>query len=245
MSYDAIASGYDKFVGVSCIHRVAIPSILKLCAEGDAVLDVACGQGALTRELGRQFSVVVGVDRSPELIRIAQERGGAPHVRYLTEDAGALHSLADASFDGATCCLALTDFDDLSAVLAATSRVLKRNGWLVVASLHPCFEPPRASDGEHDGQPVKLVGHYFEEGRWWPHDRTRLFGGIGWHHRTLSTILNSFLEAGFVLDGAREPPAPADVIAESPSYGQVAEILTLRWRLPGVLLTESGLRAGG
>lgn len=46
MSYDEIASDYDEFVGVSSIHRVAIPSILGLCAEGDAVLDVACGQGA-------------------------------------------------------------------------------------------------------------------------------------------------------------------------------------------------------
>jgi ubiquinone/menaquinone biosynthesis C-methylase UbiE len=64
MSYDAIASSYDEFVGVSCIHRVAIPSILRLCAEGRAVLDVACGQGALTRELARQFPAVVAVDRS-------------------------------------------------------------------------------------------------------------------------------------------------------------------------------------
>ena len=138
MSYDAIASRYDEFVGVSSIHQLAIPSILRLCGEGDAVLDVACGQGTLTRELGCRFPVVVGVDRSPELIGIAAERGDAPHVRYLTEDAGALYSLADASFDGVTCCLALTDFDDLSAVLAATFRVLKRNGWLVVATLHPC-----------------------------------------------------------------------------------------------------------
>lgn len=233
VSYDAIASGYDEFVGVSCIHRVAIPSILGLCAEGSAVLDVACGQGAVTRELARRFPMVVGVDRSPELIGIAKERGAAPHVRYLTDDAEALSSLTDASFDGATCCLALTDFDDLSAILAATSRVLKRNGWLVVASLHPCFEAPRAANGEHRGRTVKLVSHYFEEGRWWPEDRTRLFGEIGWHHRTLSTILNTFLDAGFALDGAQEPQAPADVIAESPSYGQVAEVLTLRWRLLG------------
>jgi ubiquinone/menaquinone biosynthesis C-methylase UbiE len=120
VSYDAIASDYDEFVGVSRIHRVAVPSILELCAEGDAVLDVACGQGVLTRELGRQFPMVVGVDRSRELIRIAEQRDRAPHVRYLTEDAEALGSLADASFDGATCCLAMTDFDDLSAVLAAT-----------------------------------------------------------------------------------------------------------------------------
>ena len=233
MSYDTIAARYDEFVGVSCIHRVAIPSVLRLCAEGNAVLDVACGQGALTRELARRFRFVVGVDRSPELIGIANERSRALHVRYLAEDAEALPSLADASFDGATCCLALTDFDDLSAVLAATARVLKRNGWLVVATLHPCFEAPHATNGEHGGRTIKLVSHYFEEGRWWPHDRTRLFGEIGWHHRTLSTILSSFLDAGFALDGAHEPQAPADVIAESPSYGQVAEVLTLRWRSPG------------
>jgi len=233
VGYDAIASRYDEFVSVSCIHRVAIPSMLRLCAEGNSVLDVACGQGALTRELARRFPMVVGVDRSAELIGIAKGRGGAPHVRYLTGDAEALSSLADASFDGVTCCLALTDFDDLSAVLAAISRVLKRNGWLVVASLHPCFEAPRATNSEHDGRAAKLVSHYFEEGRWWPDDRMRLFGEIGWHHRTLSTILTSFLDAGFALDGAQEPRAPADVITENPSYGQVAEVLTLRWRLPG------------
>ena len=234
MSYDAIASSYDEFVGVSCIHRVAIPSILRLCAEGRAVLDVACGQGALTRELARQFPAVVAVDRSQELIRIAQELGGAPHIHYLTEDAEALSSLADASFDGATCYLALTDFDDLGAVLSAISRVLKPTGWLVVAAIHPCFEAPRAVNGDHNGRPVKLVNRYFEEGRWWPNDRTRLFADIGLHHRKLSTIISSFLNAGFTLDGADEPQAPADVVAENPWYGEVAEVLTLRWRMPGI-----------
>jgi ubiquinone/menaquinone biosynthesis C-methylase UbiE len=239
VSYDAIAPGYDEFVGVSLIHRVAIPSMLRLCAEGDAVLDVACGQGALTRKLARRFPVVVGVDRSPRLIEIARERVGTLQVRYLTEDAEALSSLPAASFDGATCCLALTDFDDLNAVLAATSRVLKRNGWLVIAALHPCFEAPRATNGEHRGTLVKLVSHYFEEGRWWPEDRTRLFGEIGWHHRMLSTILNSFLAAGFGLDCAEEPEAPADVVAENPAYGQVAEVLTLRWRLTSTLRKQT------
>lgn len=71
----------------------------------------------------------------------------------------------------------------------------------------------------------------FYRQRWWPNDRTRLFGEIGWHHRTLSTILSCFLEAGFTLDGAEEPRAPADVTAESPWYDEVAEVLTLRWRL--------------
>ncbi len=233
MSYDAIAADYDEFAEVSLIHRVAVPSILALCADGGAVLDVACGQGVLTRELGRRYPVVVGLDRSTELIRLAGNRGGEPHVRYLAGDAAPMGAIADASFDGATCCLALTDFDDLNGVLAAVARVLKPGGWLVVATLHPCFEPPHAANGEHDGRTVKLVGRYFEEGRWWPRDRTRLFGQLGWHHRTLSSILNGFLGAGFRLDRAAEPRAPAGVTAAGPWYGEVAEVLTLRWRTPG------------
>jgi SAM-dependent methyltransferase len=87
VNFGAIASDYDEFVGAPCIHRAAIPSILSLRAAGDAVLDVACGQGVLTQQLARRFRLVVGVDRTPELIGIAKERSGAPHVRYLTEDA--------------------------------------------------------------------------------------------------------------------------------------------------------------
>jgi ubiquinone/menaquinone biosynthesis C-methylase UbiE len=173
------------------------------------------------------------VDRARDLIRIAEQRGGALQVRYLTEDAESLGSLANSSFDGATCCLVLTDFADLSAVLAATARVLKPNGWLVVATMHPCFEAPHAATGEHNGRTVKLVGQHFEEGRWWPRDQTRFFGQIGWHHRTLSSILSTFLDSGYQVDRAREPQAPAEIVAESPWYGEVAEVLTLRWRWRG------------
>jgi hypothetical protein len=70
VTYDAIASGYDEFVGVSCVHRVAIPSILSLCGEGSSVLDVACGQGALTRELARRFAAgLASLGRSAHLIQ--------------------------------------------------------------------------------------------------------------------------------------------------------------------------------
>jgi hypothetical protein len=91
------------------------------------------------------------------------------------------------------------------------------------------------------------VNRYFKEGRWWPNDRTRLFADIGSHHRKLSTIISSFLDAGFTLDGADESQAPADVVAENPWYGEVAEVLTLRWRMPGIDSTRcpAGERSTG
>jgi hypothetical protein len=47
VSYDAIASDYDQFVGFSSIHRVAVPSVLGLCAEdGRLVLASAVPQGS-------------------------------------------------------------------------------------------------------------------------------------------------------------------------------------------------------
>ena len=63
----------------------------------------------------------------------------------------------------------------------------------MIATLHPCFEPPHATTTEINGRPIKQVARYFEEGRWWPDNPDRLLAHIGWHHRTLSTLLNALL----------------------------------------------------
>lgn len=62
--YDAIASEYREFVEVSFIHRVSFPGVMALCGGGERVLDVACGEGVLTRTLADRYRTVVGVDIS-------------------------------------------------------------------------------------------------------------------------------------------------------------------------------------
>ncbi len=57
------------------------------------VLDVACGTGFLTRHLRGE---VVGLDQSPEMVRVASAR--MPHARVVVGDAVPL-PFADGSFD--------------------------------------------------------------------------------------------------------------------------------------------------
>ncbi|MEX1009261.1 MAG: methyltransferase domain-containing protein [Acidimicrobiia bacterium] len=232
MSYDSIAARYDEFVDGSFIHQVAVPSVLDLCVPGGRVLDVACGQGVLTRALAARYTTVVGVDFSAALVQIAEAQ--EPHLSsdlsYVVDDARMLDTIDSNSFDGATICLATTDFDDLDQVLGAVARVLVPGGWLVIAALHPCFEPPWSTTDERDGHLVKVLGNYFQEGRWWPDNPDSLLRDIGRYHRTLSTLLNTVLDSGFALERFEEPRPDHAVAFAAPIYAEVAEVLALRAR---------------
>ena len=146
----------------------------------------------------------------------------------MVADAASLEGLADGSFDGVTCCLALTDIDDLEGMFAATHRVLRPGGWLAVATVHPCFEPPHSRKLDVDGRRWTQVAHYFEEGRWYspPGDGPRAKAGT--YHRRLSTILNLLVDTGFRLDRLSEPKGPPELLETNPNYGEVAEILGIR-----------------
>src|SRR3954463_13348716 len=75
-----VAEWYDRLVGDegSEYHRhVVHPGVMRLLelTAGEAVVDVACGQGALARLLAARGAEVTGVDAAPELVRAARERG--------------------------------------------------------------------------------------------------------------------------------------------------------------------------
>jgi ubiquinone/menaquinone biosynthesis C-methylase UbiE len=99
---------------------------------GECVLDLACGTGALTREVLKHIGPhgsVIGVDISPDMLRVASEvvgsRGGM--VEWGQGSAEAL-PLADASVDLAVCQQGLQFFPDKLAVLRQLKRVLKPSG---------------------------------------------------------------------------------------------------------------------
>jgi demethylmenaquinone methyltransferase/2-methoxy-6-polyprenyl-1,4-benzoquinol methylase len=121
---------------------------------GELAADVACGTGALTRELARQApgATVVGVDFSQEMLRRAAggvrgtpegcpgRSGGCPGgsgPRYLAGDAVRL-PLADASVDVVTIAFGLRNLPQPGNGLLELRRVLRRGGRLVVCEFsHP------------------------------------------------------------------------------------------------------------
>ncbi|MER3514998.1 MAG: class I SAM-dependent methyltransferase, partial [Chloroflexota bacterium] len=103
---------FQFIVGPSLFRRLG-------SVYGLRILDLACGQGFLCRELARRGAQVTGVDASGEMIRLARtyESGNPLGITYLHADAADLRDLDDGSFDIVICNLSLTDIADLEGAM--------------------------------------------------------------------------------------------------------------------------------
>ena len=107
--WDRKAQFWDELHGDkgNLFHRQLVePAELKLLQvkRGERVLDVGCGNGALTRRIASAGAHVTGIDFSAEMIRLAKARGHGPagELDYLivaATDKGALMRLGVARFD--------------------------------------------------------------------------------------------------------------------------------------------------
>src|SRR5260221_564658 len=105
---------------------------------GDAVLDVACGPGSVTRLAAAQSGPtgrVTGCDLSPAMLAIAVGKGPIANgatIEYLEAPADRL-PVPDGSFDVASCQQGLQFFPDRLAALAEIHRALRPGGRIGVA----------------------------------------------------------------------------------------------------------------
>ncbi len=200
--YDEFAEWYEQWAGdgpgLIAEYLELLPPV-----AGSRVLDVACGQGRLTRRLAGAGAIAVGLDLSSAMLDKARARG-CEGIEYVCADVTGPPAWWDGQpFDGCTCDLALMDIDDLAGTLATIAAVLRPGGWLVASVVHPCFP------GNGVGRSSWPAGGYEAEGWWTSPDHSP--GGVrirvGATHRKLSTILNGLLDAGLQPDRFLEPPA--------------------------------------
>ncbi len=109
--------------------------------RGDAVLDLGCGTGAVTKDIrsriGKKGSVI-GLDFSAEALKIAKKFVRQDCVDFVLADAETVHF--DVKFDVITCQYALFFFADSQKVLLNARRFLKKDGTIAV-SVHGCNVP--------------------------------------------------------------------------------------------------------
>jgi SAM-dependent methyltransferase len=226
--YDRVADLYDRVVGDD-VTDPATAALLHLVptAHGARVLDLACGQGRVARELARRGARVMGIDVSSRLLRLARqtERRAPIGITYLKADAARADVLAGETFEGVVCNFGLSDIDDLDGVLATAARVLPNGGWLVFSILHPCF-PGWDDDAPSSWPPDR---GYYTEG-WWLAANTGFRGKVGATHRMLATYLNAMASHGFHLERAEEPEPGEVWAARAPDRAAVPVYLAARYR---------------
>lgn len=107
-------------------------------AQGERVLDVACGTGLIAFEAARRVGAggsVTGIDISGEMVQAAAHRARGltlGNVQFQRMDAELL-AFADGSFDVVVCALGLMYMPEPGQALREMRRVLKPGGRLLLA----------------------------------------------------------------------------------------------------------------
>ncbi len=110
------------------------------------ILDLACGPGIVAEAVAPLAAELVGVDATPEMIRLAGERlakAGLANARFQVALAESL-PFGAAEFDTVLTRATFHHFPDLPAVLAEVRRVLRPQGRLVVADVLSSDDPGEA-----------------------------------------------------------------------------------------------------
>ena len=125
----AAGAGYDRFMG-RWSRLLATPYIAFAAArDGDRLLDVGCGTGALAGALAQALpsSEIVGIDPSAGFVGHASAQAPSARVRFEVGDAQALR-FADATFDQTMSLLVLNFVPDPSQAVGQMRRVTRPAG---------------------------------------------------------------------------------------------------------------------
>ncbi|HET6331711.1 MAG TPA: class I SAM-dependent methyltransferase [Polyangiales bacterium] len=128
------ADAYERYMGRW--SELLAPALITFAdvRDGETVLDVGTGTGALARTLGARFPSVrvTGVDSAGDYITYANQKYGNDRVQYQVGDARQLEH-SNGCFDKALAALALNFVPNSSLAVREMTRVTKKGGVIAAA----------------------------------------------------------------------------------------------------------------
>jgi trans-aconitate methyltransferase len=130
----------------SFVWKLAAAVLELLDAQsGERILDLGCGTGHLTAKIAETGAEVVGIDRSPEMIRQAKEK--YPSLRFEVMDAREIQ--LDGSFDAVFSNATLHWIKEPERVISGIKRLLRPGGRFVA----------EFGGKGNTGELLKAIGH--------------------------------------------------------------------------------------
>ena len=251
--WNQMADWWDEKIGDEgdLWHRTLIdPPLLHLVGEvgGARLLDLACGNGYLSRRFARQGAIVTGVDANAPLIEQVRKREEQEllGITYYVADAAHLEMLDDGAYDVVVCNMALMDIEDAAGAIQEVARVLRPKGRFVASLSHPCFDKVNTS-----GWAIEQIYPITTIWRKMSHYREIVIDELPWlqvhgqtvytlsHHRPLSWYFRSLRAAGMVVASLEEPEPTEEFLASSEQGPWIAEIplhcVIEAWKVSGIL----------
>lgn len=222
--WNACGEAFDRYTSASdsFSENIERPAIEKLMGpiDGARVLDLGCGSGTYSLTFAQKGSEVVGLDLSPTMVSLAQERAGARGVKvdFRVFDIRESLPFDECEFDLVFTGTALHYVEDIAAFMKEAARVMKPKARLVASVLHPTSTArfPLADSVEAEG-PDPWEGWYFGspnrtiETPWLGYGEVSSEGRrISCHHHTLSDYFNALASARLSITGLVEPKPSAE-----------------------------------
>lgn len=170
------------------------------------VLDLGCGAGQLARHLATMGAAeVIGIDVSERMLTLAREQWAHPRVTYRREAVEAA-AFPPARFDLVVSSLVFHYVDDYRGLIGRIARWLVPGGLLVYSTEHPIYTARLPGDGwvvdDTGGRTRWALVRYADEG---PREEAWFVPGVRKIHRTIATLVNGLVEAGFAVERVVEP----------------------------------------
>lgn len=160
------------------------------------ILDAGCGEGYFCRTLAKKGHKVFGIDFCPEFIKAAEvlEKKNPLGIKYFLGDFRKTN-FPPSSFNLILSHQSINEIPNPEKALKEFSRILKREGKLILLFLHPCFE----IDPKIYFQKIQIKKPYY------------LVSGIKssspyfYLHLPLSEWIRLLIKSGFLIKKIEEP----------------------------------------
>lgn len=208
-SWQPVHQWYNELVGEKGHYyhqNVILPRVKELLnvTDSDAVLDLACGQGVLARQLpeGTEY---YGVDVARSLIESAQDQSENPRHHFAVADlTRPTFPVEKNDFTHAAIILALQNIKRPDQVFKHAASHLKTGGKFLVVLNHPAFRIPRQSSwgiDESKKTQYRRIDRYLSQMEIPIQAHPgQAKSSVTWsYHFPLSDYMNGLVDAGFVI----------------------------------------------
>jgi 2-polyprenyl-3-methyl-5-hydroxy-6-metoxy-1,4-benzoquinol methylase len=195
------------------------PALLQLLppVQGLRVLDLGCGAGQLALHLANAgAAAVLALDVSEQMLALARAERSHTRVTYRRAAIEEINLPSEQS-DLVVSTLAFHYVADYAGLVRRIAQWLVPGGQLVFSTEHPIFTARLPdlgwaldADGHRRGW---TIDHYADEGARTEH---WFVEGVRKYHRTMSSLINGLVDAGFVVERVVEPTPSDEFLRRNP-----------------------------
>lgn len=184
-----------------------------------SILDLGCGYGENCKEFIKMgASNVTGIDISVKMLEIAQKENSAPNIKYLNIPMEDINNL-NKKYDVIVSSLALHYVQDFEGVCKNVYNLLQEKGLFIFSQENPlntCFTTGERWTRDENGKKLYAnISNYSVDGKrcskWFVEDVIK-------YHRTFSSIINTLINSGFIIEKLLEPYPTEEIIKKYPDY---------------------------